>query len=88
MTLDEASWLYMGHFNFFLYLICDNLSLVSLFQQTLCSEINEECRFAVKCWGPSEKPVKLPIMNGHAGNIEDLESSEALKSMTMDTSFT
>jgi len=60
-----------------------------MLQQTLCSEILEECRFAVKCWGPSEKTVRSAQLNGRA-NIEDNEAAcQALKSdFEMDTGFT
>lgn len=60
-----------------------------IFQQTLCSEIREECVFAMKCWGPSEKPVKLPHLNGnaHIEDLDDLEASQALKPAVMNTSF-
>lgn len=46
--------------------------------------------FAIKCWGPSEKLVKMPNTNG-ATIIEDSDESEArraLKGADMDTSFT
>ncbi|XP_067946370.1 glutamate receptor ionotropic, kainate 2-like [Watersipora subatra] len=59
-------------------------------KQTLWSEIREECMFAIKCWGPSEKSVnKYPHVNGNAGaeDLDDLEASQALKPSVMDTSF-
>ena len=56
-------------------------------QQTLCSEIGEECRFAIKCWGPSEKPIKSSQLNGSANVEEDADVLQSLKS-DVETPFT
>ncbi|KAF6017885.1 hypothetical protein EB796_023824 [Bugula neritina] len=59
-------------------------------KQTLCSEIREECMFALKCCGPSEKPAKLSSVNGNShleDTGDDLEASTPLKSSRINSSF-
>lgn len=50
----------------------------------------EECRFAVKCWGPSEKPVKLSHVNGNVIEEDENEATPSLKRghSDMETPFT